>query len=133
MKKEKVLRFLGNAFVVYAMILFAVTAFFDGRQFGKDVSIVNYIIRMILGFVPALIFAVPGILMLECVSDSIEEPNALERRALRVNLRDKGNYVLCVFASFCAHVSMIVLSIIWKIISLAVSFLGWFFSIMFGR
>lgn len=130
MKKEKVLRFLGNAFVAYAMILFAVTAFFDGRQFGKDVSIVNYIIRMILGFVPALIFAVPGILMLEHVSDSIEKPNALERRVLRGNLLGKGN---CVFASFCAHVSMIVLSIIWKIISLTVSFLGWFISMMFRR
>lgn len=125
MKNNTVLRILGNALVIYALILFVVTAFYDGRQFGEDVSVLNYLVRMLFGFLPAIIFAVPGVFVLQYLCD-IKSENFLESTVLYIDLFNIRFYGNCICMSIGIHIAMIMLSVVWKIFSFVFSILEYF-------
>lgn len=129
MKMKTGVRVVGNILMGYALFLFVLTAFFNGRQFGEDISIINYIFRMLLGFVPALLFAVLGIVCLGFTDLADVELNILETLLVSffdIDLPVKSLLGRCVLASVGMHIGMILLTVVFKIVAVFFSILDIF-------
>jgi len=127
--KHTLLRIIGNILVIYGLILFILVAYYNGKQFGVDVSIINYIIRVVFGFAPSLLFILPGASIIISISGDIEKFNKIEEVLCEIDRSFWGLLKKLVMASFIIHLHIIMFKIIIVIIKFAFSFLSVLFSI----